>query len=112
MRELVNRTALAVVLYGTICALLAAFVLYRNESLVESAIDVNGFGLLSRHVALGDGLSLGYGPALRRAPLYPLLGGAVLKLSGQAGPEVPDAIAYQLIIVVQCLLFGLTCLVS
>jgi 4-amino-4-deoxy-L-arabinose transferase-like glycosyltransferase len=102
---------LAVVLYGTICALLVAFVVYRAQSLVSSPIDVNGFGLLSRNLALGNGFSLGYGPTIRRAPLYPFLGAAILKVFGNYSPGVPDAGTYRPILVAQCVVFGFTCLI-
>jgi 4-amino-4-deoxy-L-arabinose transferase-like glycosyltransferase len=100
----------AIFLYGTVCAALVAFVIYRAQSLVASPIDVNGFGLLSRNLALGKGLSLGYGPTIRRAPLYPLLGAALLKVFGHYSPGVTDAITYRPILVAQCVVFGLTCL--
>ena len=101
-----------VFLIGVASAAFTAFVLYHRQSAVQSSIDVNGFGLISRNLALGKGFSLGFGPTIRRAPLYPVLGALLLKAFGHATPGVPDAVAYRPIVIAQCLMFGLTCLVT
>jgi 4-amino-4-deoxy-L-arabinose transferase-like glycosyltransferase len=105
-------TGPAVFLYGTLSAVFVAFVMYHAQSLVASTIDLNGFGLISRELALGKGFSLGYGPTIRRAPLYPFIGAALLKLFGHYAPGVSDAVAYRPILLAQCLVFGLTCLTA
>lgn len=105
-------TGLAIFCYGTVFAAFVAFFVYHAQSMVASTIDLNGYGLLSRNIALGKGLSWGYGPTTSRAPLYPLLAGALLKVFGGYAPGVPDAVAYRPILIAQCLIFGLTCLTT
>ena len=107
-----NWTGLAIFLYGTAAAVLVAFILYGAQRLVVSTIDLNGFGVLSRNIADGKGFSLGFGPTLRRAPLYPLLGAALLKLFVPNAASLPDAIAYRPILIANCLIFGLTCVTT
>src|SRR5881398_2077160 len=70
-REFPLRTALLIGLFGTLTAAIYAFVIYPHQGVVESVIDLNGFGKIGRHLAAGDGFSLGDGPTVRRAPLYP-----------------------------------------
>lgn len=101
---------LCVVLYGTISAAFVAVFVYHMHSLDGSTVDLDGFGLLSRNLAQGKGFTLGYGPTLRRGPLYPLLGGAILKVFGNYQVGVPDSVAYRPIVFAQCIIFGLTCL--
>src|ERR1051326_577228 len=86
------RTGAAIFMLGTLIAALYVFVFYGRLGVVEARIDLNGFGLLGRHIAWGDGFSYGAAPTMRRAPLYPAFIALILKLSGNAGPEVPDAI--------------------
>lgn len=107
-------TGLAVFLFGTVVAALFAFVIYGRMGMIDSRIDLNGFGLLGRHIAWGDGFSFGpeYGPTLRRAPLYPAFVALILKIFGNAGPEVPDAVTYRPVLFAQCLIFGFTCLTA
>src|SRR5262249_7955925 len=62
--------------------------------------------------ALGKGISLGYGPTIRRAPLYPILSGALLRVFGNYGPGIPDAVTYRPILIAQCFVFGFTCLTA
>lgn len=100
----------AVFAYGTIVAILVAAFVYHFHSLDGSTVDLDGFGLLSRNLAAGKGFSLGYGPTLRRAPLYPFLAAGILKIFGNYGVGVPDTVAYRPIIIAQCIVFGLTCL--
>ncbi len=105
-------TGALIVLYGTTVALVFGLFVYHGQSLVASSIDVNGFGLISRNLALGQGFSEGYGESIRRAPLYPAFGALVLKLFGQYAPGTPDAITYRPLLVVQAVIFGLTCLLT
>ncbi|HZX95206.1 MAG TPA: glycosyltransferase family 39 protein [Myxococcales bacterium] len=95
--------------WGTACAALFAFVLYRSQGLIESTVDLNGFGILSRSLAEGRGFSFGHGPTLRRAPLFPFLAAGLLKLFGGGGGS--DSAIYRPVIAFQCVLLGLTCVV-
>src|SRR5215831_10001852 len=83
-------TGLAVYLYGAIGALIATIVIYHGLSANAGTIDLNGFGYLSRNIAMGKGFTLGFGPTLRRAPLYPLVAGAILTVFGNYQVGVPD----------------------
>lgn len=100
----------AVFVYGALTAFLVAFVLYPSQHLVASTIDLNGFGALARSVAQGHGFSFGFGPTMRRAPLYPFLGAGFLKAFGSGSLGQPDSVAYRPILAANCLIFGLTCL--
>jgi len=102
---------LAVFLYGTLLAAFVAFVLYRRQGLVEGTIDLNGFGVLSRRIAEGDGFSLGHGPTIRRAPLYPYFGAALLRVFGSGTTGLPDAVLFRPLLIANCVIFGLTTLV-
>jgi 4-amino-4-deoxy-L-arabinose transferase-like glycosyltransferase len=101
-------TGVVVFLFGTLCALLVALFVYRSQSIVATTIDLNGFGLLSRNLAAGQGFTFGEGPTVRRAPLYPLLGAALLKGFGSPAAPRDDTTFYRPLIVGNCVLFGLT----
>lgn len=101
----------AVFLYGTLVALFVAFVVYRRQGLVEGTVDLNGFGALARNIARGEGFSLGHGPTIRRGPLYPYFGAALLRMFGSDDQSLPDAVFYRPLIVANCVIIGLTCLV-
>jgi 4-amino-4-deoxy-L-arabinose transferase-like glycosyltransferase len=115
-----TKTGAVVFLYGTLCALFVALFVYRSQSFVDSQIDLNGFGLISQNLAAGKGFTLGQGPTLRRAPLYPLLGAAALKGfgapstadrgAGAPGVNLDRANGYRPLIIANCVIFGLTCL--
>jgi|GEM_PF-1682132 len=98
-------------LYGCAIAALVAFVLYGRQGVVEGTIDLNGFGAISRNIANGEGFTLGHGPTTRRGPLFPYLGGALLKLFGSGAPGLSDAIYFRPLLVANCVYVGLTCLV-
>src|SRR3981189_897741 len=83
----------AIFILGLLTSSLYAFIIYPRQHTLEPCIDLNGFGVLSRHIANGQGFTLGYGPTLRRAPLYPALAAILLKIFGNYAPNVPDAIA-------------------
>lgn len=103
---------LAAFLYGTIAALLAALLFYRRQGVVDtSLVDLNGFGAIARNLTHGLGFSQGYGPTMRRAPLYPILGAGLLELFGSDGRGMPQALVYRPIIIANCLIFGITCVV-
>ncbi|HZP84532.1 MAG TPA: glycosyltransferase family 39 protein [Chthonomonadaceae bacterium] len=102
-------TALALFLLGALVAALFAFVLYPRQGAIDSIVDLNGFGKLGRHIAAGDGFSLGYGPTLRRAPLYPAFVALVLTLCGNSGP---DAVVFRPVLILQCLMVGLSCVIA
>lgn len=97
--------------YGSLVAAFFAFVVYGRQGLVEGTVDLNGFGALARSIAQGEGFSLGHGPTTRRGPLYPFLGAALLRLFGSAARGLPEAVFYRPLIVANCVLMGLTCVV-
>jgi len=103
------RRSLPFFLFGSLVAALYAFFIYPHQKMIDPTIDVNGFGQLGRHIAAGDGFSLGYGPTIRRAPLYPALVALLLTLFGHTGP---DAQVYRPVIAVQCLIVGLSCVTA
>jgi predicted DNA-binding transcriptional regulator AlpA len=99
-----------IVLYGTLVAAFVAFVVYRRQALVEGVIDLNGFGAVARNLAHGDGFSLGHGPTVRRAPVYPFFGAALLKLFGTTNATVPAEL-FRPLLIANCVIMGVTCLV-
>jgi 4-amino-4-deoxy-L-arabinose transferase-like glycosyltransferase len=104
-------TGAAVFVYGTLVAAAFAFLVYGRQGVIDPAVDLNGFGGIARSLANGDGFSSGAGPTTRRAPLYPLLGGALLAMFGEETPGMTDAVFYRPLIIANCLILGLTCLV-
>ncbi len=104
-----RRVALGLFLLGSLTAALVAFALYPAQGAANAITDLNGFGGLGRHLAAGDGFSLGDGPTLRRAPLYPFFVALLLKIFGASGP---DNVAYRPVIAAQCLMVGATCVTS
>lgn len=104
-----RRVALALFLLGSFTAALWAFVIYPRQGAVTAIIDLNGFGALGRHIAAGDGFSLGNGPTLRRAPLYSTLVALLLKIFGNNGPE---NVVYRPVMAAQCLVVGGTCVTA
>lgn len=104
----VIRTGWMLFLFGTFTAALFAFVIYPRQGAIDAVIDVNGFGSLARRIANGEGFSLGYGPTMRRAPLYPAFAALLMLPFGTQGSP---AEVYRPVIAGQCLIFGLTCVV-
>lgn len=104
-------TGLAVLLYGTLVAAVFAFVVYGRQDVIASAVDLNGFGGIARNLANGEGFSSGNGPTTRRAPLYPMIGGALLTMFGTEEAGVSDAVYYRPLIIANCVILGLTCFV-
>jgi 4-amino-4-deoxy-L-arabinose transferase-like glycosyltransferase len=100
-----------VFLYGTLCALAFIFLFYQRQGMVESTVDLNGFGQIARNIADGQGFSAGLGPTVRRGPLYPYLGAALLKVFGSDVPLLPEARFYRPLLVGNAVIFGLTCVV-
>src|SRR5262249_2938802 len=76
---------------------------------IDRKVDLNGFGLISRNLAQGNGFTLGFGPTIRRAPLYPFFGAVLLWLTGYHTVSAADAVAYRPILIGNCLLCGATC---
>ena len=99
-----------IVLYGTLVAAFVAFVVYRRQALVEGVIDLNGFGAVARNLAHGEGFSLGHGPTVRRAPVYPFFGAALLQLFGTTNATTPAEL-FRPLLIANCVIMGLTCLV-
>jgi 4-amino-4-deoxy-L-arabinose transferase-like glycosyltransferase len=100
-----------VFLYGTLAALAFLFLVYFRQRIFEATVDLNGFGLIARNIAEGHGFSAGFGPTVRRGPLYPYLGAALLKLFGSDAPSLTEAQFYQPILIGNAIIFGLTCVV-
>jgi 4-amino-4-deoxy-L-arabinose transferase-like glycosyltransferase len=99
-----------VFLYGTLVALFVCFVIFRRQGVVDaSLVDLNGFGAIARHINNGEGFTLGLGPTIRRAPLYPYLGAALLALFSHDAPGISQMDLYRPILVANCIFFGLTC---
>jgi 4-amino-4-deoxy-L-arabinose transferase-like glycosyltransferase len=103
-----HRIAAGVFLYGFVAAAFFAFVFYARTGAVAPDVDVNGFGQMARYIAQGDGFTLGYGPTIRRAPLYPYFGGALLWLSGNDLHAFPDAVFYRPLLLANCVMFAIT----
>jgi 4-amino-4-deoxy-L-arabinose transferase-like glycosyltransferase len=100
--------AVTLFLFGSLVAAIYTFGIYPRQSAIDPVIDVNRFGVIARHIAAGDGFSQGWGPTVRRAPLYPAIVALTLRIFGQNGP---DAVVFRPMQAVQCLILGLTCVV-
>jgi len=103
--------AAAVFVYGTLVTTFVAFVIFRRQGVVEGTVDLNGFGALARNIARGEGFTLGHGPTIRRGPLYPYFGAALLRFFGSDDPTLPEAVFYRPLILANCVIVGLTCVV-
>ncbi|HEY0467749.1 MAG TPA: glycosyltransferase family 39 protein [Polyangiaceae bacterium] len=106
-----SRLSAAIFLYGSLVAAFVSFVVYARQGLVEGTVDLNGFGELARNLARGDGFSLGHGPTIRRGPLYPYFGAALLRLFGSDDSTLPPVVFYRPLLVANCVILGLTCVV-
>jgi len=104
-------TAAAVFVYGTLVAAAFAFLVYGRQGVIDPAVDLNGFGGIARSLANGDGFSSGNGPTTRRAPLYPVIGAALLTAFGQETAGMSDAAFYRPLIIANCIILGLSCVV-
>jgi Dolichyl-phosphate-mannose-protein mannosyltransferase len=102
---------LAVFVYGTLAAAAFAFLVYQRQDIIQATVDLNGFGDIARNIRDGNGFSATYGPTVRRAPFYPMLGAALLWAFGEDGRNIPEAILYRPMIVANCVFFGLACVV-
>jgi 4-amino-4-deoxy-L-arabinose transferase-like glycosyltransferase len=100
-----------VFIYGSLVAAFLTFVVYQRQGLVWTTVDLNGFGGLARSLAHGEGFSLGrgYGPTIRRGPLYPFFGAALLRLFGADSPDLPEAVFFRPLLLANCVIVGLTC---
>jgi len=101
------RPAALVFTLGFAAALLWTFLLFPRFTLVERAFDMNGYGAIGENIYRGNGFSLGHGPTLRRAPLYPALVAGVSALFGSQTRE-----HHAPILALQCLFAGFTCLAA
>jgi 4-amino-4-deoxy-L-arabinose transferase-like glycosyltransferase len=101
----------AVFVYGVLASSAFAFLIYRNQSLLDPTVDLNGFGDIARNIKDGNGFSTSLGPTIRRGPFYPMIGAVLLWLFGEDGPNIPEAVLYRPIIVANCVIFGLSCAV-
>lgn len=109
-RSVVLWPALALV-YGTALGLCFALVVYGRQNIADVVVDLNGFGSIARHLANGEGFSTGNGPTTRRAPLYPFVGAALLRLFGHDAPGASPAEYFRPILVANCVVLGLTTMV-
>ncbi len=106
-----SRMAPTVFLYGTLVALTFTFGFSGRLGVVDTTVDLNGFGTIARSLAHGDGFSSGYGPTTRRAPLYPIMGAALLMAFGNDAPGLAERTVFRPLLVANCVILGLTCLV-
>src|SRR5262249_40885358 len=96
-----TRAPLAIFLVALAVGLVIVLVGFRSQTLVDTKFDPYFFGEMGRSLARGDGFEP-YGVLIkRRAPLYPLMLGAVYFVFGEQ-PMV--------VLLVQCLLLAGTCL--
>src|SRR5262249_12458801 len=96
-----TRAPLAIFLVALAVGLVIVLVGFRSQTLVDTKFDPYLFGEMGRSLARGDGFEP-YGVLIkRRAPLYPLMIGAVYFVFGEQ-PMV--------VLLVQCLLLAGTCL--
>jgi hypothetical protein len=102
---------LAVFVYGTLAAAALVFLVYQRQAFVEANVDLNGFGDIARNIRDGNGFSTAYGPTIRRGPLYPTLGAVLLWAFGEGGQDLSEAILFRPMIVANCVIFGLSCVV-
>lgn len=96
--------------YGLLTASVFTFLVYHRQSMIESVVDLNGFGAIAKNLAEGQGFSSGLGPTIRRGPFYPYFGAALLALFGGDVPLLPEARFYRPLLVGNCVFFGFTCL--
>lgn len=104
------RRASLVALWGFAVALLWTFVVFPRFSAIEPLFDVNAFGRIGESIHSGEGFSRGYGPTLRRAPLYPYLVAGVLGLGGFDPAHRQQS--YVPLLVLQCAFAGIWCAIS
>jgi len=104
-------TPALVFLYGTLAALAFVFLIYFRQNMVQTRVDLNGFGTIARNIAEGHGFSAGLGPTVRRGPLYPYLGAALLRAFGNDDSSLSEAQFYRPILVGNAVIFGFTCVV-
>jgi 4-amino-4-deoxy-L-arabinose transferase-like glycosyltransferase len=96
--------------YGFCVAWVFVFLVYGRQDLLQSTIDLNGFGALAKSLVKGEGFSLGNGPTMRRAPLFPMLAAVALRLGGGSLDGGGMAV-YAPVLFLNCLIFSLTCTV-
>jgi 4-amino-4-deoxy-L-arabinose transferase-like glycosyltransferase len=98
----VLRTSIVIFLVAFCVGLAMVFVGFRSQSFVDSSFDPYYFGEMGKSLARGDGFAPFGSLIQRRAPLYPLMIGAIYTLFG----EQP-----MLVLIAQCLLLAATCVV-
>jgi 4-amino-4-deoxy-L-arabinose transferase-like glycosyltransferase len=106
----VIRAALWIFLVGLTTALLWTFIALPRFAPIARDLDVNGLGSIGVRLARGEGFSLGYGPSVRRAPIYPLLVAGVVRVFG-FDPAHPER-SYLPLFLIQCLFAALTCVAA
>jgi 4-amino-4-deoxy-L-arabinose transferase-like glycosyltransferase len=106
----VTRWALFIFLIGLTTALLWTFIVLPWFAPIARDLDVNGLGGIGVRLANGEGFSLGHGPSVRRAPIYPLLVAGVVWVFG-FDPAHPQR-SYLPVFILQCLFAALTCVAT
>jgi 4-amino-4-deoxy-L-arabinose transferase-like glycosyltransferase len=92
-----------VFLLAVVTGLVMAFVVFRFQTLVDPNIDQYQFGAMGKSIARGDWFD-GFGVLIkRRAPLYPLVLGAIYFVFGEHD---------RLVFVFHTLLFAATCVLA
>lgn len=104
-----NRTAFIIFLIGFILAILWSFVIFKRLLAIHQIFDMDSFGRIGEHIYHGDGFSLGVGPTMRRAPLYPAIIALVFDIFGFN--PVHRIQSYNPVFFLQCVFAGLTCLI-
>jgi 4-amino-4-deoxy-L-arabinose transferase-like glycosyltransferase len=101
------KQAALVFIVGLVVALLWTFVVFPRFSPINQVFDLNKIGSIGERIYLGQGFSLGDGPTMRRAPVYPYFIAGVFTVFG-LDPVHPEK-SYIPVLIIQCWMAGLTC---
>lgn len=104
-----RRNAILIFLFGLIVAIVWTFLIFRRLSAIHQLFDMDAFGAIGEHIYHGQGFSLGLGPTMRRAPLYPTLIALVFMIFGFNPAHRQQS--YIPVFVLQCIFSALTCLI-
>jgi 4-amino-4-deoxy-L-arabinose transferase-like glycosyltransferase len=96
-----TRSFLTIFLLSLGAALAMVFIGFHVQTLVDNTFDPYSFGEMGKSLARGDGFAPFGSLIQRRAPLYPLMIGAVYFVFGEQST---------LVLLLQCVLFAGTCL--
>jgi 4-amino-4-deoxy-L-arabinose transferase-like glycosyltransferase len=104
-----RRNASLIFLFGLIVALLWTFVIFKRFSVIHQLFDMDAFGAIGEHIYHGQEFSIGSGPTMRRAPLYPAIIALVFTIFGFDPTHRQQS--YIPVFVLQCIFAGLACLI-